>query len=266
MAKEQQPPSGAPGSGLIKRDPRATQTLDEAQKNVQKKYDPDWDKVLYTPERVKKWLSGELTLQDLHAISGPEMLEMAIIGFSMYEQGKYEEAKVIFQGLNALDPMEGYYLTALGAVFLAQDELERALNCFNHAIERNPKEIASYVNRGEVYLRQGKILEAAQDFKKAVDLDPENKDPLSHRARILAAAALETLEAATREAKNKGIKDGVIEVEIGAKGVTAHVAGAKASGGASKPAQKPAAKPAAKDAGGKSGQKPAAKGGAAKKK
>lgn len=163
---------------------------------------PEWDKVLYAPERVEKWLRGEITLQELNAISGPEMLEMAVIGFSMYEQGRYEEAKVIFQGLCTLDPKEGYYRTALGAVYLAQEDLDNALNLFNAAIALNDKEIASFVNRGEVYLRQGKIIEAAHDFKKAVDLDPENKDPLSHRARILAAAALETLEQAQKLAGN----------------------------------------------------------------
>lgn len=182
---------------------------------------PDWDKVLYAPERVEKWLKGEITLQELNAISGPEMLEMAVIGFSMYEQGRYEEAKVIFQGLCTLDPKEGYYRTALGAVYLAQEDLDNALDMFNQAISLNDKEIASFVNRGEVYLRQGKIIEAAHDFKAAVDLDPENKDPLSHRARILAAAALETLEQAQKAAQN-----------------------ADGSKGAAKPAAKPAAKSA----------------------
>ncbi len=163
---------------------------------------PDWEKVLYAPERVEKWIKGEITMQELNAISGPEMLEMAVIGFSMYEQGRYEEAKVVFQGLVTLDPKEGYYRTALGAVYLAQEDLDQALLAFNDAITLNDKEIASYVNRGEVYLRQGKIIEAAHDFKRAVDLDPENKDPLSHRARILAAAALETLEQAQKMAQN----------------------------------------------------------------
>lgn len=163
----------------------------------------NWEQVLYAPERVERWLKGEMTLQDLNAISGPEMLEMAVIGFSLYEQGKYNEARVIFQGLSTLDPKEGYYRTALGAVYLAQENLDDAERCFNLAIELNPKEIASYVNRGEVYLRKGKLLPAAYDFKKAVELDPENKDPLSTRARILAAAALETIEQAEAKAQNK---------------------------------------------------------------
>lgn len=156
----------------------------------------DWEKVLYTPERIQAWMKGDMSLRDLHAISGPEMLEMAIIGFQMYEQGKYEEARIIFEGLTSLDPKESYYVTALGAVHLAKENLDIAMNCFNKAISLNEKEIASYVNRGEVYLRLGKVMEAAQDFKKAVDLDPTGKDPLVHRARVLAAAALEAIESA----------------------------------------------------------------------
>lgn len=160
------------------------------------KPDPNWEKILYTPERVQKWIKGELSMRDLHAVTGPEMLEMAIVGFSQYEQGRYDEAQTIFTGLMELDQNESYYRTALGAVFLAKEDLDAAERCFNHAIKLNPKEIASFVNRGEVYLRQGKVMEAAVDFKAAVDLDPTGKDPLSHRARVLAAAALEAIEGA----------------------------------------------------------------------
>ncbi len=152
---------------------------------------------LYSPERVSAWVRGEITLAELSAVSAAEMLEMAVIGYSMYEQGRYDDARVIFDALCALDPREAYYRTALGAVYLARENLEKAEALFNEAIRLNPKEIAAFVNRGEVYLRQGKILEAARDFKRAVDLDPENRDPLTRRARLLAAAALQTLEAAS---------------------------------------------------------------------
>ncbi len=167
---------------------------------------------LYTPERVAAWVRGELTLAELSAVSGPEMLEMAVVGYSMYEQGRYEDARVIFSGLCALDPKEGYYRTALGAVFLALDDLPRAEKCFNVAIRLNDREIASYVNRGEVYLRQGKILEAAKDFKRAVELDPHSRDPITQRARVLAAAALQTLEsaqAAPRVPQSSGVRAAV---------------------------------------------------------
>jgi phosphoribosyl-AMP cyclohydrolase len=35
---------------------------------------PDWEKILYSPDRVEKWLKGEISGQQLHAITGPEML------------------------------------------------------------------------------------------------------------------------------------------------------------------------------------------------
>ncbi len=164
---------------------------------------PGWEKLLYTPERKAQVEAGEMNLRDYHAISGPEMLQMALIGFRMYEQGKYTEAKTIFSGLIQLEPTEAYYFTALGAVYLAQEELDLARQNFDIAIQLNPKEVAPFVNRGEVNLRDGKILEAAEDFAKAVQLDPKFEDPLTQRARVLAAAALEMIENAQKEAPQK---------------------------------------------------------------
>lgn len=169
---------------------------------VVKEPTPGWDKLLYSEERKAKLAKGEISLRDFHAISGPEMLQMALIGFRMYEQGKYTEAKTIFSGLIQLEPTEAYYYTALGAVHLAEEDLDLARRAFDMAIVLNPKEVAPFVNRGEVNLRDGKILEAAEDFAKAVQLDPKFEDPLTQRARVLAAAALEMIESATKDDKD----------------------------------------------------------------
>lgn len=144
--------------------------------------------------------SDDATTAQQAGTTGPEMLERAMEAFQLYEQGQYEDARAIFEELSSLDPGEAYYRTALGAICLAEDELEMALEHFDQALQLNPKDSAALVNRGEVNLRLGNILEAAQDFARAVDLDPENKDPLTMRARLLAAAAIETIEAAQRSA------------------------------------------------------------------
>ena len=177
------------------------------------------------------------------------MLSMAIIGFQLYEQGRLDDAEVIFSGLQALDPKESYYLTALGAVHLAKEDLDMALKCFNMAIKLNDKEIASFVNRGEVHLRQGKILEAADDFASAVHLDPKGADPLTHRARVLAAAALEMIEQAQNPdaAADKKAKAAAAQVKKPAApaakpGVPAGKSAAKPGGPAAKPAAAPAKK------------------------
>jgi Flp pilus assembly protein TadD len=150
--------------------------------------------------------SHDATSTQQTGATGPEMLERAMEGFQLYESGEYEDARLIFEELCERDPNEAYYRTALGAIFLAEDELDPALENFNQALELNPKDSAALVNRGEVFLRLGSIMEAAQDFARAVDLDPENKDPLTMRARLLAAAAIETVEAVQRNAAHSELK------------------------------------------------------------
>lgn len=127
-------------------------------------------------------------------------------GFRAYEQGRYEDARAVFAELAERDPSEGYYRTALGAVCLAMDDLDSALPHLNEALRLNPEDNAALVNRGEVQLRLGNILEGARDFARAVELDPQNKDPLTERARVLAAAALQSAEEAQRDASASGSK------------------------------------------------------------
>ena len=168
-----------------------------AQKPTAAANDAAWKKALYAPERVAKFVKGEMTLQELHGITGPEMLEMAVTGYTMYEQGQYKQAKVIFDGLSSLDPKEAYYRTALGAVHLAEGNLDEALRVLDEAIKLDTKDLAAFVNRGEAHLRKGDIIKAAHDFKKAIALDPTGKDPLTRRAKALSAAVLKSLEPAS---------------------------------------------------------------------
>ncbi|ATB31842.1 tetratricopeptide repeat protein [Melittangium boletus] len=138
--------------------------------------------------------------------SKPDLLERAMQGFQMYEQGRYDDARVIFEDLAEKDPSEGYYHTALGAISLAMDGFDKALDYFNQALHLNAEDTAALINRGEVHLRLGNILEAAHDFARVVDLDPENKDPLTERARVLAQAALQSAEEAQRDAGSEAHK------------------------------------------------------------
>jgi len=133
---------------------------------------------------------------EVKPLSGPELLERATEGFTLFQDGRFRESLAIFEQLAAMDASEAYFQTALGACHLALENLEQAESFFNRAIELDPSDLTPFVNRGEVHLRQGKVMDAARDFNHAVSLDPEGKDPLSARARMLAAAALESVEEA----------------------------------------------------------------------
>ena len=144
--------------------------------------------------------------QQVRPMSPPEMLEYAVKGYQAYEQERYEDARAVFEFLVRTDPSEGYYHTALGAISLAVDDLDDALAQFDEALRLNPRDIPALINRGEVHLRLGSLILAAQDFSRVVSMDPESKDPLTERARLLAAAALQSAGEAQRAAHAGEVK------------------------------------------------------------
>jgi tetratricopeptide (TPR) repeat protein len=146
-------------------------------------------------DNLARWMRGEVTLRELYGLSEPEMGSLSQVGYTLYTKGQYQEATAIFRGLAVIDPGEAYYRLALGTMCLEQDDFEAAEVWLNEAVRLDGKALAAYVNRGELYLRKGMVVEGAQDLARAVELDPEGKDPLTGRARALAAAALEQIEA-----------------------------------------------------------------------
>jgi tetratricopeptide (TPR) repeat protein len=173
--------------------------------------DADWAQKLYTPDRIKAHAEGKITTSELHMVTWYELLDIANRAFAYFNEGKYKEAGTLFRGLVTLEPKEAYYRMGLGAVYLAEDHLEAAKTLFDQAIELNPKELAAYRNRGETQLRLGQVMDAALDFQRALELakelDPKGTDAevqaQVQQARMLAAAALETIEAAEDDANKR---------------------------------------------------------------
>lgn len=125
----------------------------------------------------------------------------ASLGYNLYEQGKYEEAKRIFDGLTAVEPDSFYGYAGLGALALAKEpaDLDSALTNLRKAVELNPNAASIHANLGEVLLRQAKLQEAVGEFMKAIELDPEKKDGSANRAR----AIITGLKIATEEFKKQ---------------------------------------------------------------
>lgn len=125
--------------------------------------------------------------------SGKELLPVATLGHTLYTEGQYAKSRVIFEGLAALDPQEAYYKTALGALHLAENRADEALEVLDEALALDGDDLAALVHRGEAYLRKDDPIRAARDFRRAIELDPQGTDPLSRRARALAAATLKSV-------------------------------------------------------------------------
>jgi type III secretion system low calcium response chaperone LcrH/SycD len=142
----------------------------------------------FTEENFKKFLFGKITWAQLEGMTMEQAYAIAEFGYTMYQQGRYKDARTLFEGLVIGNPYDPYFHAMLGAIYTKMDMHEEAAQEFSIAIELDPEDINSYVNRGELLLQHGEFEYAMEDLKAAIDLDPDGKNPASLRARALAAA------------------------------------------------------------------------------
>lgn len=150
---------------------------------------PDRDALGYHRRKLEKLLRGDR--RALEGLDTAGLGEIAVLGHRLYEEGRLNEARVVFEGLVALDPPEAFPYTVLGAIFLAQQDLHRALALFEAALELDEGDVAALVYRGEIRLRLGQRSRGLRDLERALEIDPDGpQSPFSQRARLAVEQAL----------------------------------------------------------------------------
>jgi len=142
----------------------------------------------FTEENIVKFLAGEITFAELQGMTMEEAYNLAEVGFKLFQESKYHDAKTVFEGLVISNPYDAYFHTMLGACYHELDMTDEALAQYAAAIEIDDTALHAYVNRAEILALRGEVKEALDDLEKAVALDPDGKDPAAERARTLAAA------------------------------------------------------------------------------
>lgn len=148
----------------------------------------------FTEENLKKFLLGEITWAQLQGITMEQAYAFAEMAYTLFEQGKYDEAQAIFEGLVISNPYDAYFHSMLGAIYARKDMQEEAAEEYSISIELDPDNIIPYVSRAEILLQHGEFQLAMGDLKKAIDLDPKGEDPSGLRARALAGATAAIIE------------------------------------------------------------------------
>jgi tetratricopeptide (TPR) repeat protein len=149
-----------------------------------------------SPDRVEKFIMGELTLGQLYGIAIEEAYSIAEIGYTMMEQGRLKDAQTVFQGLVISNPYDGYFHAVLGSIYQKLGMVDGAIEEYTLALGLDPANVEAYVNRGELLISKGDFLDAAADFKRAIDLDPNGENPVANRARTLASIVAAALSSA----------------------------------------------------------------------
>jgi len=135
-------------------------------------------------EQLDAWLAGGVKDDELRRMSPGQIAELCLFGHHLFEQGRLEEARLVFEGVVSLEVEDAFPHTMLGTIYLAQGEPDRALPLFESAIRLDPRDVAARVYRGEIRLRAGSQRAGLSDLRKAVGL-ASARDPFVVRARKL---------------------------------------------------------------------------------
>lgn len=128
----------------------------------------------------------------------PGVVEVfSLLGLQHYEQGRTEDARIMFQAAVALDSTGYMGHAGLGVLALVKDELPAAEEHLLRAHQLNPHDTAVCCNLGEVMLRQERWVEARQYLNQSVALDPQLLDCFANRARGILQAIPESNFAAS---------------------------------------------------------------------
>lgn len=139
---------------------------------------------------VKRWAKGEATLMELKGYTAEELYFIAQHGYTLFLNGKIQDAQTVFEGLVAIDPRSDYYYRALGVVYHRRGDAERAIRQFSNALKVAPGSVAAYVNRAEVHISRRDYGAALDDLDRGIRLAPSLDEPIVRKARALRSLLL----------------------------------------------------------------------------
>lgn len=119
---------------------------------------------------MQRWLDGQVSLGAAASWDKDEIRIISEIAYSLAQQGRNQEAIILFGGLVAIAPATAYFQSALGALHLRTGNFAQAIEHFDSALNIEPNEIVTLVNRGESYVKAGNIAQARLDLERAIEL------------------------------------------------------------------------------------------------
>ncbi len=127
-------------------------------------------------------LIGGARMADVAGVGAEQMKALAMVAYSHFENGRYEEARSLYESLIALDANVPNHYAGLAAVQTEEGNLREALSTYDRALARRPEHRASLAGKGEAYLRLGEVEQALTAFEAVLGGDPPD-DAVTQRCR-----------------------------------------------------------------------------------
>ncbi|MGB3559429.1 MAG: tetratricopeptide repeat protein, partial [Geitlerinemataceae cyanobacterium] len=144
---------------------------------LDKKYLAAWHQLAQLLEMQEKWdEAAEHYGTSIELDPQPPFWVFRHFGFSLYQQGLFDEAIVAYQKAIAVQPEEATIHSLLGQAFGKKGDIERAIESYQRAIELSPElPVWVYLNLGDGLIQLDRVDEAICAYEKALALEPENE-------------------------------------------------------------------------------------------
>lgn len=129
---------------------------------------------------------GRKQLRDLMKYGPDQMVMLTEMAYTFFQEGRYEEARVLFEGLVALDMNNAYFYRALGAVAQRMGKNDTAIRYYQRALKLNDSEPEVWANMGEILLVEGELERALGCLEKAETLFRLHHPRAPQRQRVQA--------------------------------------------------------------------------------
>ena len=135
-------------------------------------------------EITATFLEGGLTFKHLKNISDDDMEGIYSVGYSLYNNGKYDDAEKVFQFLTYFDHYSRKYWMGLGATWQMAKKHKKATEAYAMATLLDVHDPMPYLHAADCLLAQGDVENAKSALMGAVKYSGKSKE-IKERAQAL---------------------------------------------------------------------------------
>ena len=118
----------------------------------------------------------------------PQKIQLTTLikqGFTFHQQGKFEEARIIYAQILKIQPNHFDALHLMGALLAQTKEFKQAIDFLSKALKINPNHASCNYNLGNALKELKRFNEALSSFDQAITIRPDYAEAYSNRGNIL---------------------------------------------------------------------------------
>ena len=145
----------------------------------------EWFEYMNTESRLQEGISlhqegkldqAELIYQQILQVNPENDEVLNLLGLIAYQIGKYQIATELINQAIDMDSSQSSFFNNLGLVLQKQDRLGEAIQAYRQSLELNPNDADVYSNFGTALKEHGQLEEAIDAYNTAIEIQSDHKE------------------------------------------------------------------------------------------